>query len=100
MKLKLTHQEFFALYLALQHLCSKQACVDMEDKLYHVLLTGIFIKLHRISIIKKEKYSVKLAEAEAMALWICTHDHKLKESSFEGNLLNAINNSIHQKFAV
>jgi hypothetical protein len=100
MKLKLTAQEFFALYALLQQLNHKYVCEEMEDKLYHVLLTGAFIKLHKISIIKKEKYSVKFSEAEAIAFWICTCDHKLPESSFEGNLLNGINNSIHQKFAV
>ena len=99
MKLKLSHQEFTALYLLLQHINDKYACVDMEDKLLHVLLTSTYIKLHKVSIIKKPKYSVKLSEAEAMAFWICTHDHGLNESSFEGNLLNSINNSIHQKYA-
>lgn len=99
MKLKLTKQEFLALYQLLQQLNHKYICQDMEDKLFHILLTSLFIRLHRISVISKPKYSVKISEAEAIAFWVCTHDNKMPESSFEGNLINTINNSIHQKFA-
>lgn len=100
MKLKLSNQEFLALYRLLQTMNSKYVCLDMEDKLLHVLLTAIYIRLHTMSIIRKEKYSVKLTEAEALCLWITTHDHKLSPQSFEGNLLDIINNSIHQKFSI
>ena len=99
MKLKLTYQEFMALYLIMQQLNHKHECRDMDDKLFHVILTGIFIKLHRLSVIKKPKYSVKLTEAEALCFWITLQKHGLAEASFEGNLINTINNSIHQKFA-
>jgi len=99
MKLKLTNQEFMALYLIMQQLNHKYVCHDMEDKLFHVLLTGIYMKLHKISIINKAKYSVKLSEAEAISFWVILHDHILSNESFEGNLINTINNSIHQKFA-
>lgn len=100
MKLKLTKQEFMALYQLLQQLNHKYVCQDMEDKLYHILLTSLFIRFHKVSIIIKPQYSIKIAEAEAIALWVCTHDNKMPESSFEGNLLNTINNSIHQRFSL
>lgn len=99
MKLKLTYQEFDALYKIFQALCNKYACADMIDKLLHVLLSGIYIKLHTKSVIRKEAYSIKLTEAEAICFWEVLHDHKLPDGSFEGNLLNIICQSIHQKFA-
>jgi nitrate/nitrite-specific signal transduction histidine kinase len=98
-KLKLTYQEFDALYRIFQQLCQKYACQDMIDKLLHVLMTSIFIKLHTMSVIKKEKYSVKMSEAEAIAFWEVLSDHKLDNETFEGNLLNIICQAIHQKFA-
>ena len=100
MKLKLTHAELMALYNLLQAMNEKWVCDDMEDKLLHVLLTGIFIKLHKTVIIRKEKYGIKLTEAEAMAFYICFQRHSLGFSDYTGNLVNQINNSIHQKFAV
>lgn len=99
MKLKLTYQQFDALYKIFQQLCDKYRCEDMLDKLLHVLLTCIFIKLHTKSVIKKEAYNVKLDEAEAIAFWEVLHDHKLGNETFEGNLINIICQSIHQKFS-
>jgi hypothetical protein len=99
MKLKLTYQQFDALYKIFQQLCQKYECVDMIDKMLHVLLTAILIKLHQRSVIRKAAYSIKLAEAEAMCFWEVLHDHKLGNESFEGNLLNEICAAIHQKFA-
>lgn len=99
MKLKLKQIEFLALYGILMKLTSKEACADMDDKLLHVLLTSIYIKLHRISIIRKPKYSIKMTEAEAMGFWISFNRHNLPHESFEGNLITTICNSIHQKFS-
>lgn len=99
MKLRLSYQEFDALYKIFQQLCNKYACEDMLDKLLHVLLTCIYIKLHTKSVIRKETYSVKLSEAEAICFWEVLHDHKLGNETFEGNLLNTICQLIHQKFA-
>jgi hypothetical protein len=99
MKLKLTYQEFDALYKIFQQLCNSYECVDMIDKLLHVLLTSILIKLHQKSVIKKPIYSIKLSEAEAMCFWEVLHDHKLSAGSFEGNILNVICGMVHQKFA-
>jgi hypothetical protein len=99
MKLKLTRQEFLALYNIMQTLNQKYACQDMQDKLFHVIMTRIFIKLHKISVIVKSECRVKLSEEEAIAFWIIFNDNGLDQASFEGNLLNTINNHIHQKFA-
>ena len=99
MKLKLTYQEFDALYKIFQQLCNSYECVDMIDKLLHVLLTAVLIKLHQKSVIKKPQYNVKLTEAEAMCFWEVLHDHKLGNETFEGNLLNTICAEVHQKFA-
>jgi len=100
MKLKLSNNELAALYELLQKMNDKFTCEDMMDKIIHVLLTEIYVKMHKTIVLKKEKYSIKLTAAEAMAFYIATERHNLGFSNFTGNLLNQINNSIHQKFAV
>ena len=100
MKLKLSNTEMMLLYELLTAMHNKFVCEDMGDKLLHVLLTCIYMKLHKISIIKKPEYRVKISEAEAMAFYISLERHNLGFGHSTGNLINKINNEIHQKFSI
>lgn len=100
MKLKLKHDEFIALHDMFRDISHKYGAQDFWDKLLHVISTNVFLKMYKMAVYKKPKYTLKLSEPEAIAFWILTNDHKLGDSTFLGNLLNTINYSIHQTYTV
>lgn len=100
MKLKLTHDEFIALHDMFRDISHKYMAQDFWDKLLHVLSTTLFLKMYKMAVYKKPKYTLKLSEEECISFYLLTHDHKLDDASFLGNMLNRINATIHQKFTV
>ncbi len=99
MTLKLTYQQFTALYQIFKGIQNKIGFDDMWDKLLHIELTGIYQKLYQQDMIIKKKYRVKLTPAQAIAFYIVLNENNLPAGTLEGNLLRTINDSIHQKFA-
>jgi len=100
MTLKLTYQQFTALLNVFQTLQNKATLEDMWEKLLHIELTEVYQKLYQQNIFVKKKYSVKLKPAQCIAFYIVLHEHNLPTGSLEGNLLNSINATIHQKFSI
>lgn len=100
MKLKLTYDQFMALHDLFRDVSHKYGAQDFWDKLLHIHTTTIFKRMYQLAINKKPKYTLSLSDEQAIAFWLLTHDHKQPDASFLGNLLNTINNSIHQKYTV
>jgi len=100
MKLKLTAQQFAALYNIVSAVGHKYQCADMWDKLLYVSITSLYMKLYKMAVIKKPKYTIRLTDQEAISFFIMYEDHNLPAASFEGNLITSITSSIHEKFIV
>lgn len=99
MKLKLTYSEFMALYGLFNHQIIGHPHINVHARLMYSLLMGVYKKLHAKSIERKKKYSIELKEAEALAFWIYFNQCYIlpAEMIYEANLIDTINNSIHQK---
>jgi hypothetical protein len=101
MKLKMTKEEFTALYRLLQHMVQKEVPPGIEITLLYSVLFSVYVKFYKKAIEEKKKYSVTLEDHEACAWWMFFDRFPIPEHMvFERNLLQTINNSIHQKFAV
>lgn len=99
MTLKLSYNEFDGLYQLLADAVENAyGGTDFEKKLRTQILVEIYVKFHSKSVIKKQQYTVTLAPREALCWWVLFNRHHLPPTSFLGNLLNKINNGIHQKF--
>ncbi len=99
MKLKLTHSEFMCLHGILKNpiYFFRDYGGDMYEALISTIILSIYQKFYVRAFIKKKMYSIKLSPQEAIAFWLFFNDHEFDNASFEGNLLNKINNSIHQQ---
>jgi hypothetical protein len=100
MNLKLTSQQLNALLHLLTIVVDKHQSKDMWDKLLRIELTTLHLKFAKQALVKKISYRLKISEAEAVAFWLTFSDHNLPTDSFEGNLIDILNNNIHQKVAV
>lgn len=104
MKLKLSYIQFKALYSIFQQLFNADAAKpkSIEARLMLSILIGIYVKLYKLSspVTKKKKYSIALNEPEALAFWIFFNKYNFlpEEMIYEANLIDTINNIIHQKF--
>jgi hypothetical protein len=99
MTLKLTRIQFLALYNLYLNVVLKDVALTMHDKLTLTMMVRVYQKLYKKAMENKPKYRIKLTEEEAIAFWIYWQGHTFSPSSFEGNLLTTIINSIDQKFA-
>lgn len=100
MKMKLTYIQFMALYGILKTIAVSVMPSDIEARRDHVIILCIYQKFYAKAWEKKKKYSISLKPHEAMTWFIYFSVHNLDNATLEGNVLNTINNIIHQKFAV
>lgn len=100
MKLKLTREQFKALYKILEGFSFNQIYVkEMATKLIIELMFIVHKKFHSKEFNYKKNVTINLTDAEAMAFWMFFQHFKLrKDMPFEKNLIQTISNSIHQKF--
>lgn len=101
MKLKLTKAQFKALYALFQRFIVHADAKTLEAKLLRAVLFGIYKKMYDKDINDKQKYSITLKDAEALAFWIFFNKYFYfpAEMIYESNLVQTINNNIHQKFS-
>lgn len=100
MKLKLTYIQFMALYAILKTVAIAEMPDGIEARRDQTIIVAIYQKLYAKAFERKMSYSIKLQPHEAMTFYIYFSLHDFPNSTLEGNILNTINNSIHQKFAV
>lgn len=101
MKLKLTHSEFTAMLQMFICIVLPQPAGNIEQILFKSLLMQIYEKLYKHAIHSKDRYAIKLTEAETIAFYAFWQKHQFSNPvSFEANLVRQIINSINQKFAI
>lgn len=99
MKMKLTYIQFMALYDMHKTFAISNMPDKLEDKLLHLLMLGIYQKFYTKAVEKKKKYQISLSVQEAIMFFLYWNKHTHHPTSFEGNLLTTLCNSIHQKFS-
>jgi hypothetical protein len=100
MKLKLTAAEFHALYAFFEHMIKDARPSDMNGKMLHSILMEIYEKMYRKAFKKKSSYTITLKDHEAVGFYMFFTAFPVpSEMVFEANLINTINNSIHQKLS-
>lgn len=100
MKVKLSYHQFTALYAIVgAALAADNSNYNMMQKMFLCLMADVYKKLYVKAIERKTSYTLKFKDAEAIAFWMLFNRHDYGNTSFEGNLLDTINFSIHQKYA-
>ncbi len=99
MKIKLTYQQFNCLYSIVEAVITDDAEYSMMQKLLLSVLVGVYKKMYVRAIERKTAYCLKLSDSEAIAFWMLFNRNTYAVDSFEGNLLQTINNQIHKKYA-
>ena len=98
MKLKLTKAEFKALYALFSNMIVAAKPKGMQTKLLHAILYKIYEQMYRKAIKDKKAYSLILETEQELAFWLFFSKFTLpSEMVFETNLIDRINDSIHQK---
>lgn len=101
MKLKLSYNEFNALYEILESAIEdyNSGTINFEKKLRYVILVETYKKFYQQALISKQEYRITLKPHEALNWWLFFAQYnRLPATSYEGNLLNKINFEIHQKY--
>ena len=63
-----------------------------------MLIVEVYLKFYSQAAIAKSKYTVTLKPYEAVNWFNVFSTHHFEVTSYQGNLLNKINNAIHQQF--
>ncbi len=98
MKLKLTYSGFMFLYELLRDETFKPEPKETIAKIVRLILVGLYKKFYSKAHTKESKYNIKLNPVEALAFKLYFRAHSFPNASFEGNLINQIITSIHQKY--
>jgi hypothetical protein len=99
MKLKLTYAEFEALYSMLSTAVDGVQAKNLPEKLLLSILDTIYGKLYAQGRVRKQKYSLKFTDHEAIAFLCYYGTMQFEPTSFEGNLIHVICNKIKQHYA-
>ena len=98
MKLKLTYAEFTVLYSLLQDVCIGIMPKGIQQQVLHGVLFRLFKKFYNKALLMKQKYSINLEADECCAFYMFFHQFDMAgQEIFTINLVNKINNAIHQK---
>ena len=100
MKIKLTHAQFFELLKQYEELIEyKPDNKDIKEHLLFYINLSIYQKLRKLDdVFVKGSYSLKLDATQALGFFIYWNKHNVfPVTSFLGNLITQISNSIHQQ---
>lgn len=98
MKLKLSHAQMMCLFNLLSKVPNEEHADAWYDKLVQILVLRIYTKFRKAECEVRIKYSIKLTEEEAIAFFLYYGGHEYPTTTFAGNMINSIRNTIHQKF--
>lgn len=99
MKLKLSHAEFDAIFQLLagtMQMTTQQ--FSMEERLSFALLAKTYLRFYKKAVFKKKNYSVSLPDEECINWWLFFTYARMPQDTFIVNLVQGINNNIHQQF--
>jgi hypothetical protein len=98
MKFKLNHSEFIALYTLLTNAVEDVEPSNLAEKLFLSILDNVYGKMYLKARVPQKKYQLKLSTHEAIAFLCYFKNVHFEATSYEGNLVLKICNSIQQKF--
>ena len=100
MKLKLSFAEFNTLHNLLQVICIGLLPKGIQERVVHGCLFRLYKKFYNKAIEAKKKYSINMHDDEACAFYMFFSKFDMAgHDQFAVNLVNQLNNSIHQKYS-
>lgn len=101
MKVRLSHNEFFCLYMLLQHVVMQPTPVKgFQAIVLHGVIFSLYRKFHSRSIVIRTTYTMTMEPAEASAFYLFFTKFDMTQlDAFTVNLVNQLCNAAHQKYS-